>query len=522
LRPQPLGTDYNAYLARLLVLAAAFAGAYLLDSLGGKRPYFIFLVIAGVVLVCIGLVLGPQPRLRLARMAVPLFDLAWITFAMYLSDGLSSFLLPALYVAVALTAMRGNRWEIGMSLAGAITAIFILASTGKGNPAFGLAVAQAALLAAGALAIRLTINVTSPTVAVGRNDELYETLLQKTSDAVFALDLEDWTILEANPAALALCDLSPDAPAGRRKLGDVVPFSDAAFLKACRQKLSRGESVVDAITYAHDSAGRKVMLRCNMTLMATEETEFVQAIMEVVTEAEEETVAASRPRDDFSVNYIPTLTHELNNHLAAIRLAAELAATTGRTPDFEQIQQQVDHCQNVLQTVVLQILRSATPTMTPGTIPEADLGTVMERALLLTRPQVLTSAVELQVDLPPALPTVVGFAHELQESLVRIIIQAVGNLAHQEVPHVLSVKATPRADRVDIVITDDGPGLTARELSIIAGRQVPASRVEDRTWEIVRDAVCRFGGDLQASNGLHGGMRLRLSVPISEPEQVVA
>lgn len=522
LQHPPAANDYSGHLARLLVLLATFAVAYGLHTLAGGRPYFGFLVLSGVILTCIGLLLGPQSQFRSARMAVPLFDLAWITFAMHLSSGLNVFLLPGLYIVIAMVAMRGDRWEIGTTLAGVITGIVILLSADKSGSVLTLAVAQATLLAAGALAIRLTIGASSSAVAMSRNQQLYETLLNKTSDAVFALTPDDWRVIEANPAGRTLFDGQPETDLHERPLGELVRFTDDAFLRACRAKLAAGEPVVDAVTYAQDAEGHKVLVRCNMTPVQSPGSDsFVQAIMEIVEEPEQ-VLPTSAVRDDFIVNYIPTLTHELNNHLAAIRLSAEFAADTGRMPDFQQIQQQVDRCQDVLQTVVLQILRSSAPVVVPEKLPEADVRTVLERCLLLTRPQVLSQGVQLRVDIPPDLPKVVGFTHELQEAMARVVLQSVERMAAQETARALTITATGRPTRVDIVVTDTGPGLGSRELYIISGKQVAVSRAGDRAWEAVRDSVCRFGGDAQASNGLHGGMRLRFSLPVAVPEQVVS
>jgi signal transduction histidine kinase len=522
LQHNPSAGDYSGYFARLILLAATFGAGYLLNFIAGGRPYFGFLLVSGVILVCIGLVLGPRMQVRSARVAVPLFDLAWISFAMYLTDGLGSFALPVLYIVVAMAAMRGDRWEIGMSLAGAITAIFVLASVRHNGPNLTLAVAQATLLAAGALAIRLTVGETAASEAANDNGELYETLLSKTSDAVLVLDADTWEVRQANPAAEALYAHQPEAGAPPKPLDELVQFTDKAFLKTCRQTLAGGENVVDAITYAEGRDGAKLMLRCNMTMVHRgEPEEFVQAIVEVVEEAEVQPLCMPQ-RDDFSVNYIPSLTHELNNHLAAIRLSAELAATTGRAPDFADIQNQVDRCQDVLQTVVLQILRASGPTVVPDTPPAADLEQALERVLLLTRPHVMTNGVQLQVNIPHGLPPVVGFAHEVQEALIRIIIQSVKGMAGRDTARVLGLTVTPRPTSVEVLITDGGPGLNARELAVIAGRSVAVSRAEDRTWEIVRDAVCRFGGDIQATNGLNGGMRLRLLFPLDAQQQVVA
>lgn len=522
LQHNPGTGDYSGHFARLILLAATFGAGYVLNLFAGERPYFGFLVISGVVLVCIGLVLGPSPRVRSARIAVPLFDLAWITFAMYLTDGASSIILPLLYIVVAMACMRGARWEVGMTLAGAITAIFVLASTSETGEALQLAVANATLLAAGALAIRLAVKDALPVAVEQPNESLYEALVEKTSDAVFSLQPDNWHIIEANPAAQALFG-GEELSLAARPLDETIDFSDRAFMRTCRRLLEDGQPVVDAITHATGCRQEKLTLRCNLFKVgAGTPEEFIQAIIEVIEEPEalEKTQAALR--DDFSLNYIPSLTHELNNHLAAIRLSAELAATTGRMPNFDHLQQQVDRCQDVLQTVVLQMLRSAAPVATAEKAPEADLRIVMERVLLLTRAQILTSSIHLQVDVPDRIPPVVGFAHELQEAFIRIIIQSIRGMASDDKARTLQLSVIPRSRTVDVLFVDENSGLGARELALIAGKTIAVSRSGDRTWEVVRDAACRFGGDIRADNGLHGGLRLRITLPVYAEQQEVA
>lgn len=513
--------DYGGHVARLVVLLACFAGGWLLNHLAAGRPYFGFLLLTGVIFVCIGLVLGPGPHKSSTRLAVALFDLAWIMFAMYLTDGLNSFLLPLLYIVVATAAMRGRSWEIGTTVAGAITGIFILANTNVTGSSLTMAVAQSTLLAAGALAVRLSAAGRHAQEEEDQNQVLYDSLLQMTSDAVFSLKPDTWEIIESNAAAAKIFGRTPNDDLRGRPLTDVIHFKDHSFPQACRQKLAKAEDVRDAVACARNCRAEDLVLRFSLIASTEGEKTLVQAVVEVDEEHELAARPATPTRDDFSVNYIPSLTHELNNHLAAIRLAAELAATTGRPPNLEEIQQQVDHCQDVLQTVVLQILRSAAPVQSVDQTPSCELRTVVERCLLLTRPQVLTSGVQLHVDVPPEVPSVAGFAHELQEALVRVVIHSVKMMTLREPPRELSITVTAQSRTVDIVVADSGEGLGSREMAVVNGRTATALRPEERGWEVVRDATCRFGGTVQASNGLNGGMRLKITLPVIR-EQVTA
>jgi sensor histidine kinase regulating citrate/malate metabolism len=91
----------------------------------------------------------------------------------------------------------------------------------------------------------------------------------------------------------------------------------------------------------------------------------------------------------------------------------------------------------------------------------------------------------------------------------------------REPPRELSITVVPQPRTVDIVVTDSGEGLGLREMAVVNGRASTASRAEERSWEAVRDATCRFGGTVQASNGLNGGMRLKITLPVIR-EQVTA
>jgi signal transduction histidine kinase len=245
-------------------------------------------------------------------------------------------------------------------------------------------------------------------------------------------------------------------------------------------------------------------------LQAVIQVEEVRKVME----------ARGRPilQDDFVTHYIPSLTHEVNNHLAAIRLAAELAATTAQPPDYEQMILMVDHCQEVLQTIVLQMLRAATPTITPVEVPYSELRKVIEQALLLTRPQVLSSGTQVQLKLPENAPRVAGFAYELQEAMVRIIAHSTKAMRDREPPRILTISANVKDSEgfVELTVTDSSEGLPLNNIAAINGRYSPRRGDQERTWELVRESLCRFGGRIHATNGLNGGARFRIELPIEE------
>lgn len=514
--------EHNGYLARLIVLGAALVVGLVLRSLSAGSPYYIFMVLGSVLLICVAMVVLPHRPTGLLRLTVPLLDVAWIMFAMHLTNGPQSVLLPLLYVVVATAAMRGDRWEMGLTAAGAITAIYVLAVVWRLPEHLAMAAVQAALLAAGGLAVRLM--ATSDVSARGAERttrELYDALTQATSDAVLTLD-PDWKIREANPAALSLLGNLDDEEAGveGQALDSLLEFTDTTFLGICRHRLDREESIRGSLTTVQTRDGHQLSLSFSaIPVLDGDRLTAIQAIIGVSEDVE--TPGQSRhvwPGHDFATHYIPSLTHELNNHLAGIRLSAELAETTGRQPDYRLIQEQVDHCQDVLRTVVAQILRASMPGRDVQEEAVSDLRSMIEHALLLTRSQVLSTSVQLQLRVPEGrLPQVRGHSYELQESLVRLILHCVRSMVGQEPPRALTFAVDVREHLAEITLIDVGPGLKWHELAAINGHGV-LSRSEQRAWSVVREGIVRHGGSLSATNGLNGGARFKISLPLAGAE----
>jgi nitrogen fixation/metabolism regulation signal transduction histidine kinase len=515
--------DHTGQLARLAVLGAAFGVGLLLDRVVGGHPYFLFLVLGGALLLCVSIVVGPSSPHRSVRYAVLLLDVAWIMLAIYLADGLASFLLPLLYVVVATATVRGGRWEKGATLAGALTGVFALGTATLTGADLALATAQIALLAASVLAVQLVAQSHQPVAAETdlATRALYDTLLQTTPEAVVNVDPEDWRISYHSPAADALFDA--DGTRGGLvglALDDLISFGDKAFLKTCRRRLDEDDFVRGAVTAATTMDGRELQLCVNLTPSRPGgDGGYVQAVLSPTDAAAEgQSAFAVYPGYEFAAHYIPSLTHELNNHLAIIRLSAEMAATTGRLPDFGMIQSQVDHCQDVLQTVVGQVMRATMASQVAVGTPTCNLQQALEHALLLVRPQVLSSGTQLQVALPEApLPTVVGHPYELQEVLVRTILSATRAMCEQDPPRTLSLQAAVHDGKVELTVADLGPGLPWRELAAANGYMMAlCGKDERRGWCVVREGVTRFGGTLVASNGLNGGARVRITLLIAE------
>ncbi len=523
LEQRPGRYDYSAQLAHLAVLASLYYASIVLGAPAVATPGFLALVLGGVVLVALSLLVVPMLPPGTRRAGVLLVDLAWLLTALWLSQGLQHLVLPLIFVIVAAAAWRGERWELAAVLLLVTGGLVGLAALGLSSTSLTMVAVQAVALAATGVAVRLLMRGGSalPGETGGPADTAYEALLQASPDAVFALEPRTFRIRSCNPAAVGRFgdDHSGESLVGRT-LEQVIPFRDPAFLATCRERLDRGEAVHAAATSAFGPDGRDQDLLLDLTPSVSSGTgRYIQAIVRVPEQAcGSEPEPSAWPDYDFTSHYIPSLTHELNNHLGAIRLSAELAASTGVPPDCAMIQSEVDHCQQVLQTVVTQMLRASRPPVTNvAARPQCDLGQAIENCLLLAQPQILSEGIQFRLSLPSSgLPTVIGNTHEIQEGLVRIILRSARALRERDHPRVLKCHASVHADEVTITFSHGGSGLTWGELAAVNGQTGVVPRGEHRMWSVVREGITRYGGTMSASNSVARGVQFRITLKVAD------
>lgn len=519
----PTRFDYSPQLAHLAVLASLYYASLVLGDTAAAPAGFLALVLGGVILVALSLPLAPLLPRGSRRAAVLLVDLAWLLTALWLGQGLQHLLLPLVFVMVAAAAWRGESWELSAVLLLVIGGLVALAGLGLSGTSLTMVAVQAVALGATGGAVRLLTRGTRATAGYldGGHDSAYDALVQASPDAVFALEPRTLVIRSCNPAALSRFgdDHSGESLVGRT-LDQVLAFRDPTFVATCRERLDRGEAVHATATPIVGPDGREQDVLIDLTPSAAEGPgRYIQAIVRVPEQAcGSEPEPPPWPDYDFTSHYIPSLTHELNNHLGAIRLSAELAASTGVPPDCAMIQSEVDHCQQVLQTVVTQMLRASRPPVANAAVrPQCDLGQAIENCLLLAQPQILSEGIQFRLSLPSTgLPTVVGNTHEIQEALVRMILRSARALRERDHPRILKCHASVHADEVTITFSHGGSGLTWGELAAVNGQTGVVPRGEHRMWSVVREGITRYGGTMSASNSVARGVQFRITLKVAD------
>jgi len=242
----------------------------------------------------------------------------------------------------------------------------------------------------------------------------------------------------------------------------------------------------------------------------------------------EQAVAAEVARRDDALKtaLVDSVSHDLRTPLAGIRAAAGTLGDPGqvRTPDevrqtaslIESETQRLDR----LVSGLLDLSRIQAGSIRPS--PEAlDVEGVVRPVLERLRP--LLGDRRVEVDVPPDLPPLAGDAVFVDQCLANLV----ENVARHTPPDTaLAVRARLLPDgepRIELVVEDEGPGVdpdVARHLFdrfYRAGGPGRAGSGMGIGLTIVRGLTEAMGGSVDAARGSHGGLAVRVRLPVMPP-----
>jgi two-component system NtrC family sensor kinase len=202
-----------------------------------------------------------------------------------------------------------------------------------------------------------------------------------------------------------------------------------------------------------------------------------------------------------------SVAHELRNPLAAIQMT--LSNLRAELPDTDlggRIDLVLDEVGR-LTRLLNQLLDSARHAPEPPR--RIELRALVEELLTLTRCQVAAN-VCLSTDIAPSLTCVLP-PDRLRQALLNLILNSAAAMADGGV---ISVAARRAGERVQIVVSDDGPGFPAQMLQ--AGTRPFLSTREHGTGlglAMVRRFARDVGGDVQLANRQPRGAVVTLNLP---------
>lgn len=340
----------------------------------------------------------------------------------------------------------------------------------------------------------------------------FKAILDSMPQAVFLAD-RGLRIVQANRSAVALSSrlgLRAGAPIqriGGLDLAAVVPRLADGKVEAVTAEARLADDTTLAITLSdiRGASGRREGLV--LVLTDVSESRRFQA-----------QIAQSEKLSSLG-RMIAAVAHELNNPLSTVIGYAQLA---GATPPGEKLGKRLDVVAREAQRcrkIVQNLLRFSRPHA-----PErrrVNLNEVVENVLALVSYPVRKDGIRIETDLDPAIPALMGDAHELEQAVLNLV-----NNAHQALREagrrgtIRVQTASPAPDRIVLGIRDDGPGipeaLRARVFDPFFTTKRPGEGTGLGLW-LVYGTVEAHGGRIDLDTREGEGALFRISLPAAGP-----
>lgn len=476
---------------------------------------------------------------------------AVLAVAIFLFDTLSPLegAVAVLYVLVVfMLARTGRRTEI-ISTAVAAIGLTLLAYiishgiTHAGSPTLRALVSIAAI----GVATLLALQNQAATTTLLRSERRYRRMFDATRIGVIQ---EDWSrvraelagagdadlaarapslihIVDVNPAFLAMVG-PPDAGSFRGTVDDILSAGDRTFAGALAA-FARGDTHYEGETELIGTDGRRVPVLFTITLPATPEDDGnVLVFLVDVTEQRQANDAlhlaqvelAHAARVATLGELTASIAHEVNQPLMAVVTNGEAGMRWLRRepPDLGEVETAIGRvisegrrASDIVKRIRNFLIKA------PSQPAELSVASLIEEASALVERELARAGVHLSVKAPDGLPPVFGDRIQLQQVLVNLMVNASQAMADHAGNRRLAVKAWADGGKVQIMVSDTGPGIAPGNLN----------RLFDPFFTTKPDgmgmglAICRttveaHGGTLNVESVPPNGATFRLSLPVRE------
>jgi FixJ family two-component response regulator/signal transduction histidine kinase len=225
----------------------------------------------------------------------------------------------------------------------------------------------------------------------------------------------------------------------------------------------------------------------------------------------------------FAASLVHELTQPLAASLANAESAAELAAA--RNPDLDELRATIgdivadDRRAGALIQQLRRFLRRGEVERT-----ELDLAALLDEVVRLVGSEAVERGAEIALDVPEALPKLVGDRVQLQQVLINLLINALDAVAaNARGERRVAVRAQPAATGVTVEVVDSGPGMDGATLArVFEPFFTTKPRGMGLGLAISRTIVAAHGGTLTVRATAGAGTTFRVELPSRPPEDARA
>ena len=290
---------------------------------------------------------------------------------------------------------------------------------------------------------------------VRRSQEEWETAFHALAEGIAVVG-PSGDVLRANRALAALADL-PEREIVGRNFGELLLGASDAIARLINAAY-QGERTVPLVIRPEESHR---VLRLTAAPLAGPQPGSVVILVEDVTE--QRILEAQIIQSDKMASIgqlVSGVAHELNNPLTSIAGLAELLLERPAHLELPREHLRVIHDQasraGRIVRNLLTFARKGVPEKTA-----VDLNDVVERTSLLIVYELQLHGIELDSDLAPEAPVVLGDRYELQQVLLNLVtnaVQAVSGLEPGK-PRRITLSTTRSGEEVVLRVRDSGPGV---------------------------------------------------------------
>jgi two-component system, OmpR family, phosphate regulon sensor histidine kinase PhoR len=385
----------------------------------------------------------------------------------------------------------------------------------------------------------ITLSVTALLIAAARNErqileeqkgaaaQLLHQAFEQSHNGFAIVQEHDgqFNVMEINSAAIALMPLSM-TPAGTLIEGSPVHEVLAHLIEdgGCRATLvneddASGIPATLTVTVVSNSTFGEILL---LSVEDLRDIRAARAAAQLQLEREQLVIEELRQLNQQKDDFVSSVTHELRTPITAvIGFSEELDDTP---LDSEQknyvtiIQRNAERLLSVVEDVLTFSRR------TPGAV-EVDSAVevdVIEAIVLVVddlRHSIREKSIAVTLDLPDQPVIVIADPNNLTRVIINILTNAI---KFTPTDGALAISASVTADNVEIVITDNGPGVATSDLDKVFDRFYRASQATHDGvpgtglgLSIVRDLVTAMAGTVVLESDGHSGTTARIVLPVA-------
>jgi len=257
------------------------------------------------------------------------------------------------------------------------------------------------------------------------------------------------------------------------------------------------------------------------------EAEFTQEDIELLTVLGDQAAVAVQNALLFQQSdLISEIVHEMRTPLTSVVAYADLmqrpGATLSQCIQFADIIRREAERINEIANNFLDLARLESGRASLARDP-VELGTVIRMAVNVLMPQADNKQIEVSVDVPAAMPSVIGDAQRLHQVMLNLLSNAV-KYCHPG--DNVTITARGEEDHVTVSVADTGPGIPADALSHIFERFYRVPDAENQAvgtglgLTITRQVIEAHGGEIHVSSEEGHGATFTCTLPYTVSNNV--